>query len=172
MQDFDKVGGASGREGFRRIIAKSEKLERPGRLVVASLDEEEGLEDQGVASACSDIIISMLASPQGASVEKRCIVMWGDRRKGWALGVWGYLGFRRMNGEVVGRSAVRRCWISEKRRWLRALRARISEWESWRMRPWARGRVEEGMHLEPVARVARWRVGEGVESISSISIDV
>lgn len=86
VQDLERVGGASGREGLRRRCPRWEKLERPrradgsgemedgpeerGRLDVG-VDEGDdtvaGGEVQGVASTWEDMTSSMLASPQGAS---------------------------------------------------------------------------------------------------------
>jgi hypothetical protein len=68
-QDFDKVGGASGREGFLRIIPSSEKYPRPFRdisrsaAILMSLLGDSGGRAHGVSSFWAAIVSSMLASP-------------------------------------------------------------------------------------------------------------
>lgn len=72
-QDFERVGGASGREGLQRTAPRRSKFERPRRadgipeLEVDELVTVAGGVVQGVASGWADMVSSMLASPQGAS---------------------------------------------------------------------------------------------------------
>ena len=75
VQDLLNVGSASAREGLRRTIPRSEKKPRPcnasagagcsARSVTGSVGPFHGSDASGPSS---DIRISMLASPQGASV--------------------------------------------------------------------------------------------------------
>jgi hypothetical protein len=43
VQDLERVGGASGREGLRRTRPRAEKLERPRRADIAASVVESGL---------------------------------------------------------------------------------------------------------------------------------
>jgi hypothetical protein len=71
-QDFESVGGASGREGLRRTTPSLEKWPRP-RSGVAEAGEGEGEGSgeprrgraQGVGSSWAAMVSSMLASPPG-----------------------------------------------------------------------------------------------------------
>lgn len=81
VQDFERVGGASGLEGLRRVRPRREKKARPWRVgcwlsdgrdegirdgeVDGSVEggKEEGGRSHGVASSCAAIISSILASP-------------------------------------------------------------------------------------------------------------
>jgi hypothetical protein len=80
VQDFERVGSASGREGLRRVRPSWEKKALPcseavsgwlvGEVELGGDNEgagksSHGTDDSGPSSA---IKISMLASPQGASV--------------------------------------------------------------------------------------------------------
>jgi hypothetical protein len=68
-QDFERLGGASAREGLRRTCPRSWKLARPGRVEVSVGAGEEVTvgRSHGVASSCAAMVSSMEASPQGAS---------------------------------------------------------------------------------------------------------
>ena len=65
VHDFERVGGASGREGFRRTRPREEKYERPWRRGCAgsSVVTVTGGGVQGVESVWRAIVNSMLASP-------------------------------------------------------------------------------------------------------------
>jgi hypothetical protein len=77
-QDFESVGGASGREGLRRVVPRREKWDRPGREGKGVRDEEGGRlwfdeggneckegRAHGVGSGWAAMVSSMLASPPG-----------------------------------------------------------------------------------------------------------
>jgi hypothetical protein len=71
--DFDSVGGASGREGFKRTAPRLPKCERPRSAVVSGTESavvwrmRGGGVIHGVESSWASMTNSMLASPQGAS---------------------------------------------------------------------------------------------------------
>lgn len=62
-QDFDRVGGASGREGLRRTAPSTEKYPLPCSVVGASPEFSLDEFTHGVESSCAAIVISILASP-------------------------------------------------------------------------------------------------------------
>lgn len=72
VQDLLNVGSASAREGFRRTAPRLEKRARPCRELagagIAIPDSGRRFHGTDASGPSSDIRISMLASPQGASV--------------------------------------------------------------------------------------------------------
>lgn len=65
-QDFESVGGASVRDGLRRVIPSWEKYCLPG-------SERCFGKSQGVGSSCADIVNSMLASPPWERKVSLCV---------------------------------------------------------------------------------------------------
>lgn len=88
-QDFESVGGASGREGLRRTRPNSWKFARPGSsifvfdsLYSGSRVEMAGESSHGVGSSCAAMVSSILASPQGASEQYMKSLISGFNSKG------------------------------------------------------------------------------------------
>jgi hypothetical protein len=148
VQDLERVGEASGREGLRRTRPRCEKLERPRRADGVSMGEvvAAGMSDMvggglvhGVASSWASMINSMLASPQGASEQYMWIwtSSWMVKRCVWCSecslsGRW------RIQSEVgYGGVEIRRHWSRRKR--LNARIARTSACQSCKMLPCAEG---------------------------------
>lgn len=94
MQLLLRVDSASAREGLRRTRPSREKKERPWRVgvgVVPVARMRGAGSCHGLASPSAWTVElmrrPMLASPQGASVEKRWMEMLGRRMNGFAGGV-------------------------------------------------------------------------------------
>jgi len=155
-QDFESVGGASGREGLRRTVPSSEKNPLPCKVGISgdiipdvfSIEREEsGGEEvvktsstvpldvgggifQGVESSWAAMVSSMLASPQGASEQYMCRLMPSFKANGWKWDSVLSSSFRNLMYSEDFFCDSKRAWHSSNRKRLKDRIARTSACQS------------------------------------------